>query len=88
MKNRKAEQQAWRYTNPEFPTPNSEMSSQDARKELALLVNSKYPIICLETWEEGRATEILALVAAEPELAVVRMGDYCGNGACRRCAHL
>jgi len=32
------------------------MSVQDARKELALLVNSQYPIIYLETWEETRAT--------------------------------
>lgn len=39
------------------------MSSEDARKELALLVNSQYPIIYLETWEEARATEILGLVA-------------------------
>jgi len=68
VKNRKAEQQALPYTNPEFLTPNCEMSSQDARKELALLVNSKYPIICLETWEEGRATEVLALVAADLNL--------------------
>ncbi len=39
------------------------MSGQEARKELALLVNSQYPIIYLETWEETRATEILGLVA-------------------------
>ena len=41
------------------------MSVQDARKELALLVNSQYPIIYLETWEETRATEILGLVAQD-----------------------
>jgi len=41
------------------------MAGQDARKELALLVNSHYPIIYLETWEEGRATEILAQVAQD-----------------------
>jgi hypothetical protein len=41
------------------------MAGQDARKELVLLVNSHYPIIYLETWEEGRATEILAQVAQD-----------------------
>jgi len=41
------------------------MSAQDARKELALLVNSQYPIIYLETWEEGRATEVLGFVAQD-----------------------
>ncbi|MBZ5513304.1 MAG: AAA family ATPase [Acidobacteriia bacterium] len=41
------------------------MAGLDARKELALLVNSHYPIIYLETWEEGRATEILAQVAQD-----------------------
>jgi len=30
------------------------MSTQDSRKELALLVNSQYPIIYLDTWEERR----------------------------------
>ncbi len=44
------------------------MSTQDARKELALLVNSQYPIIYLDTWEEGRATEILGLVAQDLNL--------------------
>ena len=39
------------------------MTGQDARKEIALLVDSRYPIIYLETWEESRATEILRLVA-------------------------
>jgi hypothetical protein len=39
------------------------MTGQDARKEIALLVDSRYPIIYLETWEESRATEILHLVA-------------------------
>jgi SpoVK/Ycf46/Vps4 family AAA+-type ATPase len=41
------------------------MADQDPRKELALLVNSDYPIIYMETWEEARATEILALVAQD-----------------------
>jgi SpoVK/Ycf46/Vps4 family AAA+-type ATPase len=41
------------------------MTGQDARKELALLVNSQYPIIYLETWEEIRATEILGFVAQD-----------------------
>jgi len=44
------------------------MAGQDARKEIALLVNSQYPIIYLETWEEGRATEILGLVAHDLEI--------------------
>lgn len=39
------------------------MSEQEARKQLALLVNSDYPLIYLETWEEIRATEILGQVA-------------------------
>ena len=33
------------------------MTGQDASKELAALMNSRYPIIYLETWEEGRAKE-------------------------------
>ncbi len=41
------------------------MTGQDARKELALLINSQYPIIYLETWEESRATEILGFVAGD-----------------------
>ncbi len=41
------------------------MTGEDARKELTLLVNSQYPIIYLETWEEGRATEILERVAED-----------------------
>jgi SpoVK/Ycf46/Vps4 family AAA+-type ATPase len=41
------------------------MGGQDPRKELALLVNSDYPIIYLETWEETRATEIVELVAED-----------------------
>ena len=41
------------------------MVSENARKELALRVKSHYPIIYLETWEEGRATEILAQVAQD-----------------------
>ncbi len=46
------------------------MSSRDARRELALLVNSHYPIIYLETWEETRATEILTLVAEDLSLSL------------------
>ncbi len=41
------------------------MPSQDARKEVALLINSEYPIIYLETWEEARAEEILRAVACD-----------------------
>ena len=41
------------------------MSGQNARSELALLVNSNHPIVYLETWEEGRAEEILRLVAGD-----------------------
>ncbi len=41
------------------------MSGKDDRKELTLLINSQYPIIFLETWEEARATEMLRLVAAD-----------------------
>ncbi|MBZ5545911.1 MAG: hypothetical protein LAO07_19920 [Acidobacteriia bacterium] len=44
------------------------MAGQDARKELVLLVNSHYPIIYLETWEEGRATE--GFSGAEIEQAI------------------
>jgi SpoVK/Ycf46/Vps4 family AAA+-type ATPase len=40
----------------------------DARRELALLVNSHYPLIYLETWEETRATEILGQVAEDLSL--------------------
>ncbi len=38
---------------------------QEARKDLELLIDSEYPIISLETWEEGRATELLGLVAGD-----------------------
>jgi hypothetical protein len=41
------------------------MSAQDARKEIALLVNSNNPIVYLETWEEDRAVEILGCVAQD-----------------------
>jgi hypothetical protein len=41
------------------------MSAEEARKQPALLVDSDYPLINLETWEEVRATEILAQVANE-----------------------
>lgn len=44
------------------------MSLQDACKQIALLVNSQYPFIYLETWEEGRATEALGLVAEDLNL--------------------
>jgi len=41
------------------------MPDLDPRHELALLVNSSYPIICVETWEEARASAILAGVAED-----------------------
>ena len=41
------------------------MPEMDPRRELSLLVNSSYPIICLETWEEARAEAILAGVAQD-----------------------
>ena len=41
------------------------MADQDPRRELALLVNSTYPIIYVETWEEARAAAILANVAED-----------------------
>jgi len=44
------------------------MPAQNAREELALLVNSNYPIIYVDTWEESRAAEILELVAQETNL--------------------
>ncbi len=44
------------------------MPAQDARKDIALLVNSSCPIVYLETWEETRAVEILGLVAEDERL--------------------
>ena len=41
------------------------MTGPEARKQLALLINSQFPLIYLETWEERRATEILTEVAAD-----------------------
>ena len=41
------------------------MNNHDPRRALVLLVNSSYPIIYLETWEEARATAILAGVAED-----------------------
>jgi hypothetical protein len=41
------------------------MSAEDARKQLGLLINSDYPLVYLQTWEEVRATEILGQVANE-----------------------
>ena len=41
------------------------MPDLDPRHELALLVNSSYPIICIETWEEARASAILAGAAED-----------------------
>lgn len=41
------------------------MSDVVARKDLELLVNSEYALIYLETWEEARAAEIVALVAED-----------------------
>lgn len=46
------------------------MNGSDARKQLELLINSQYPLIYLETWEEGRATEILSQVASDLNLAL------------------
>jgi len=44
------------------------MPDQDPRHDLALLVNSAYPIIYLETWEEARGEEILGAVAEDLSL--------------------
>lgn len=41
------------------------MPDQNACRELALLVNSTYPLIYMETWEEARAEGILLRVAQE-----------------------
>jgi ATPase family associated with various cellular activities (AAA) len=41
------------------------MTELDPRQELALLVNSQFPIIYLDTWEERRAAEILGQVAED-----------------------
>jgi SpoVK/Ycf46/Vps4 family AAA+-type ATPase len=41
------------------------MPNQDPRSELALLVNSEYPIIYVDTWEESRASAILEEVAED-----------------------
>jgi hypothetical protein len=41
------------------------MPDLDPRRELSLLVNSTYPIIYIETWEEARAGAILASVAQD-----------------------
>jgi hypothetical protein len=46
------------------------MADQDPRKELGILINSNYPIIYLETWEETRATEILRRVAEDLNVAM------------------
>jgi len=46
------------------------MPDQDARKQLVLLVNSDYPLIYMETWEETRATEILGLVSEDVRAAL------------------
>ena len=59
------------------------MSGQNARSELAPLVNSNHPIVYLETWEEGRAEEILGLVAADlgvPLLNASSKVDFQGWG--------
>src|SRR5438309_10320619 len=39
--------------------------ARDKKDELRLLVNSRHPIIAIETAEEGRVEELLAEVAAE-----------------------
>lgn len=41
------------------------MPDQDPHRELAILVNSSYPIIYLETWEEARAAAIVDSVAED-----------------------
>ncbi|MDR3676254.1 MAG: AAA family ATPase [Acidobacteriota bacterium] len=41
------------------------MPDLDPRREIALLVDSAYPIIYLETWEEARASAILTGVAED-----------------------
>ena len=41
------------------------MANHDPQRELALLVDSDYPLIFLETWEESRAAEILGMVAGD-----------------------
>ncbi len=56
------------------------MSIQDPRRELALLVNSEYPIIYLETWEEARAEEILRLVACDLNVALYDWAVTTGMG--------
>jgi hypothetical protein len=44
------------------------MPDLDPCRELSLLVNSTYPIICIETWEEARASAILTSVAEDLRL--------------------
>lgn len=41
------------------------MPDQDPHRELAVLVNSSYPIIYMETWEEARAAAIVESVAED-----------------------
>ena len=38
---------------------------RDLKNELKLLVQSRYPIIYIETWEEDRAAALVEAVAAE-----------------------
>jgi hypothetical protein len=61
------------------------MPLQDVRKELAPLINSRHPLIYLETFEVTRATGILARVADELALPfyawTVTFGLARGNGA-------
>jgi SpoVK/Ycf46/Vps4 family AAA+-type ATPase len=45
------------------------MPDKDPRRELALLVNSAYPIIYVDTWEETRAAAILEAVAKDLGIA-------------------
>lgn len=40
----------------------------DSKTELKLLINSRYPLIYIETWEEQRVEEILQQVATELEV--------------------
>lgn len=56
------------------------MSNQEPRKELTLLINSEYPIIYLETWEEARAEEILRCVAHDLNISLYEWAVTTGMG--------
>jgi hypothetical protein len=44
------------------------MPASDKHDELRLLINSRHPLIAVETSEEGRVEELLVLVAAELDI--------------------